>query len=98
MYASIYTSKTTGKISCRLSERKKAKGVFKRREIKIDDLVDESFKGSCVIRVYQVYVSSSRTITLSVEEIMATRLATKESYFDEYEEMISDESSSEEAD
>ena len=91
-------SKTTGKVSCRLSERKKVKGVFKRREIKIGDLVDESFKGSCVIRVYQVYVGSSKTITLSVEEIMATKLDTKYSYFDEYEEMVSDESSSEEAD
>ena len=50
----IYTSKTTGKVSCKISERKKVKDVFKRRAIKIDDLVDGSFKGSCVIRVYQV--------------------------------------------
>ena len=41
VYAKIYTSKTTGKVSCRISKRKKVKGVFKRREIKIDDLVDE---------------------------------------------------------
>ena len=41
MYPRIYTSKTTGKVSCKLSERKKDKGVFKRREMKIDDLVDE---------------------------------------------------------
>ena len=73
MYARIYTNKTTGKVSCRISECKKVKNVFKRREIKIDDLVVESFKGSCVIRVYQVYVGSSKTITLSVEEIMATK-------------------------
>ena len=72
--------------------------MFKRRGIEIDDLIDESFKGSCVIRVYQVYVGSSKTITLSVEEIMATKLTLKESYFDEYEEMVSDESSSEEED
>ena len=95
VYARIHTN-STGRVTCRLSERKKVKGVFKRREIKINDLVDESFKGSCVIRVYQVYVGMSKTITLSVEEIIATELNTKRSYFDEHEEMVSDESSSEE--
>ena len=90
----IYTNRT-GKVSCRLSEFKKVKAVSKRKTIKIGDLVDESFKGSCIIRVYQVYVSSSKMITLSIEEIMATKLTRKE-YFDEYEEMVSDESSSEE--
>ena len=39
---------------------------------------------------------SSNTITLFNEEIMATKLTIKESYFDEYEEMNSNESSSEE--
>ena len=96
MYARNYTSKATGRVSCRISERKKVKGVFKRRKLKINDLVDESFKGSCVIRVYQVYVGLSKTITLSVEEIMATKLTLEDSYFDKYEEMVSDESSSEE--
>ena len=38
-----------------------------------------------------MYVGSSKTITLSAEEIMATELNTKKSYFDEYEEMNSDE-------
>ena len=45
-----------------------------------------------------MYVGSSKTITLSVEEIMAAELNTKRLYFDEYEEMVSNESSSEEAD
>ena len=98
VYDRIYKSKTTGKVSCKLSGRKKVKGVFKGRKLKIDDLIDESFKGSCVLRVYQVYVGTSKTITLSVEEIMAIKLNTKRSYFNEYEEMVSDESSSEEAD
>ena len=98
MYARIYTKKTTGKVNCRISECKKVKDVFKRRKIKIDSLVDTSFKGSCIVRVYQVYVGSSKTITLSVEEIMVTELTLKRSYFNEYEEMVSDESSSEEAD
>ena len=73
--------------------------MFKRRKLKIGGLIDdESFKGSCVLRVYQVYVGTSKTVTLSVEEIMATEPNTKRSYFDEYEEMVSDESWSEEAD
>ena len=95
VHAGVYTN-SSGGVTCKISECKKVKGVFKRRKLKIGDLVDESFKGSCVIRVYQVYVSSSKTITLSVEEIMATKLTLKDSYFDEYEEMNSDESSSEE--
>ena len=54
--------------------------MFKRRKLKIGDLIDESFKGSCVLKVYQVYVGSSKTITFSIEEIMATELNTKRSY------------------
>ena len=93
--ARIYMS-STGKVSCRVSECKKVEDVFKRREMKIGNLVDESFKGSCKLMVYQVYVGSRKMITLSVDEIMATKL--KRSYFDEYEEMVSNESSLEEAD
>ena len=70
--------------------------MFKRRKLKIGDLVDESFERSCVIKIYQVYIGTSKTIMLSVEEIMATELNTKRSHFDEYEEMVSDVSSSEE--
>ena len=61
----------------------------KEKKLKIGDLVDELFKGSCILRVYQVYVGSSKTITLSVEEVMVTDLTTKKSYFDEYEEIES---------
>ena len=76
--------------------------MFKRRKLKIGDLIDESFEGSCVLRAYQMYVGTSKTITLSIEEIMAselnTELNTKRSYFDEYyEETVSDEASLEEA-
>ena len=95
VYTRIYT-RASGRVTCKLSEHKKVKGVFRRRKLKIGDLVDESFEGYCVIKVYKVYVGSSKTITLSVEEIMATDLAAKKSYFDEYEEMNSNESSSEE--
>ena len=96
VYARIYTN-STGRVTCKLSERKKVKGVFKRRKLKIGDLIDESFEGFCVLRVYQAYVGSSKTITLSVEAIIATELNTKRSYFDEYEEMVSNESLSEKA-
>ena len=34
-----------------------------------------------------MYIGSSKTITLSVEEIMVSDLTTKKSYFDEYEEI-----------
>ena len=95
VYARIYTN-SSRRVTCKLSERKKVKGVFKRKKLKIGDLVDESFKGSYVLRAYQVYIGRSKTITLSVEEIMATELNTERSYFDEYEEMNSNESSSEE--
>ena len=39
------------------------------------------------VKVYQVYIDSSKTITLSVEEVMVTDLAAKKSYFDEYEKI-----------
>ena len=93
LYARIYTNKS-GEVNCNLSECKKVKGVYKRKRISIDDLVDESFKGSCVLKVYRVYVRSSKMITLSVQEIMVTDMAAKKLYFDEYEEVASDESSS----
>ena len=97
VYTRIYTNNTR-RVTCKLFECKKVNGVFKRRTLKIGDLIDESFKGSCVLRVYQVYVGTNKAITLSIEEIMAIELNTKRSYFDEYEEMVSNESSSEEAD
>ena len=83
VYARIYTN-STARVICKLSKRKKVKGVIERRKLKIGDLIDESFKGFCVLRVYQVYVGTSKTITHSVEEIMATELNSKRSYFDEY--------------
>ena len=76
-------------MNCNLSERKDVNGVYKRKRIDVNELVDETFKGSCVLRIYRVYNGSSKTITLSVEEVMVTDLTTKNSYFDEYEEIES---------
>ena len=81
-YKNVYPRTDTsgsGRVACKLSECKKVKGVFKKRKLKIGDLVDESFKGYCIIKIYQVYIGSSKIITLSVEEIMATELHTKRS-------------------
>ena len=55
VYARIYKN-STGRVTCKISECKKVKGVFKRRRLKIDDLIDESFEGSCVLKVYQNYM------------------------------------------
>ena len=65
--------------------------MLKRRKLKIVDLIDESFKGSYVLRIHQVYVARSKTITLSVEEIMATELNTSdESSLEEADQNVSD--------
>ena len=88
VYARIYTSKP-GKVNCNLSERKEVNVVYKRKRTGVNELVDETFKGSCVLRIYQVYIGSSKTIMLSIEEIMVTHLTNKNSYFDEFEEIES---------
>ena len=43
-------------VNCKISEHKEVKGVLKRSKLRINDLVDESFKGSCVLKVYQGYI------------------------------------------
>ena len=88
VYAKIYTN-NVGKVKIPVSETIKVDGKFQRKRIDIDELVDESFKGTCVIRVYRVYVGLSKTITISVEEILATEIEHRSSYFDEYEEIES---------
>ena len=55
VYARIYR-KSSRMVNCKISERKEVKGVFKRSKLSINNLVDESFKGSCVLKVYRVYV------------------------------------------
>ena len=51
VYARIYTSKS-GRVNCNLSECKEVNGVYKRKRIDVNDLVDEMFKGSWVLRIY----------------------------------------------
>ena len=84
VYAKIYTK--AGKPKIPISERIKVEGEFRRRRIDINELVDELFEGTCVIRIYRVYVGSSKSVTLSVEEILAMENERKSSYFEEYSE------------
>ena len=84
VFVKIYLMKF-GKDKCRVS-----KGSYKNL-IEIDELVDENFSGSCMLKVYQSYNGLSKSISLSVEEILVKEVDSKESYFtDESDE--SDES------
>ena len=57
----------------------------KRVPIPSEELIDESFEGSCILRLYQAYVGSTKSISLSVEEILVTNKETSSSYFDDEE-------------
>ena len=56
--------------------------------------MDENFEGSCILTLYHTYLGSTRSITLSVEEILVKEMDTMESYFDD--ETDSEESDSDE--
>ena len=51
--------------------------------INLDELVDENFEGSCILKLYHAYLGSTKSITLSVEEIFIREMTTMESYFSE---------------
>ena len=74
VHAKIYSSKS-GKVRCRISL-----GSTK-KVIGIDELVDENFLGSCLVKLYHAYVGSTKSITFSVEEIFVQEISTMESYF-----------------
>ena len=82
VYTKIY-SKKSGKVKCRISLGSP------RNVIGVEELVDENFKGSCIIKLYQAYIGSSKSISLLVEEILARKIGIRESY-------IKDEESSDE--
>ena len=89
VYAKIY-SKKSGKAKCRISQ-----GSYK-NVIGVEELVDEKLEGSCMLKIYQAYVGSCKSISLSLEEILARKIGITQSYFtDENDE--SDEESDEEA-
>ena len=59
-------------------------------------MVDENVRGSCILNVYQAYIGSSKSIGLSVEEILAREVDRKESYFADESDGESEESEEEE--
>ena len=59
--------------------------------IPIDKLVEENFEGSCILRLYHAYLGSTKSITLSVEEILAKKMDIMESYFDNESDSEEDE-------
>ena len=65
--AKIYT-RASGKAKCKVS------GLVdkKRVPIPLEELINESFKGSCILKLYQAYVGLTKSISLSVEEILVT--------------------------
>ena len=84
VYAKVYTKKS-GKVKCRISLGSS------RNVIGVEELADENFKGSCIIKILQVYIGSFRSISFSAEEILAREIESKRSYFE-------DEDSSDESD
>ena len=76
VYAKIYSRKS-GKAKCRISL-----GSTK-NTINLDELVDENFEGSCILKLYHAYLGSTKSITLSVEEIFIREMSSIESYFSE---------------
>ena len=51
--------------------------------INIEELVAENFEGSCILKLYHAYLGSTRSITLSVEEIFVKEMSTMKSHFSE---------------
>ena len=64
VYAKIY-SKKSGKVKCRISLGSP------RNVIGVEELVDEKLEGSCILKLYQAYIGSSKSTSLSVEEIIS---------------------------
>ena len=86
VYTKIYT-KTSGRVKCKVSGLvEMADESRKRVPLPSDELIDESFEGYCILRLYHAYVGSTRSISLSVEEILVTDRETSSSYFDNEED------------
>ena len=49
----------------------------------IEELIDESFEGSCIRQLYHAYLGSTRSITLSVEGIFVKEIAAVRLYFND---------------
>ena len=51
--------------------------------INLEELVDENFEEFCILKLYHAYLDSTKSITLSVEEIFVHKMSSMESYFSE---------------
>ena len=77
VYAKIYT-RASGRAKCKVSGLVDLADEFRKRvPSPLEELIDESFEGSCILRLYHVYLGSTKSITLSVEEILITDRETK---------------------
>ena len=81
VYARIYTR--FEKSRCLITNKSGDKS-----RLTLGDLVGEKFKGSCIIKLYQAFVGSNKSITFSIEEILVKEMESRKSFFDEYEELI----------
>ena len=88
VYAKIY-SKKSGKVKCRISQ-----GSYK-NAIGVEELVDEKFEGSCILKIYQAYIGFCKSISLSVEEILARKIGISESYLTDESDESNEESDEE---
>ena len=75
----------SGKVKCRVSLKSP------KDTIPIDELVEENFEGSCILRLYHAYLGSTKSITLSAEEILVKKMDIIESYFDDESDSEEDE-------
>ena len=82
--------KRSRKVKCRIS-----KGSYKNL-IEIDELVDEDFRGSCMLKIYQAYIGSRKDLSLMVKEILLREVIVSESYFSDEGDGESEESEEEE--
>ena len=83
VYGKIYT-KSNGKVECRISLNSI------KTLIGIKKLVDDSFTGSCILKLYQCYIGETNSGSLLVQEIFAKRLEGIESYLDDESETESE--------
>ena len=75
----------SGKVKCRVSLKSP------KDTIPIDELVEENVEGSCILSLYHVYLGLTKSITLSVEEILIKKMDIIESYFDDESDSEDDE-------
>ena len=86
VYSKIYT-RASGKAKCKVSGLvEMADNSKKRVPIPLEELTVESFEGSCIHKFYQAYAGSTKSISLSVKEILVTNRDTSSSYFDDEED------------